>query len=144
AIGSIRLGSLFLTFPTSRKGRPGLDPFRLGVDVGEADVQILGPVGNKAPAQQVQTALSGLSVVTDHRKLVGRRHIPARRKIWSRPMRRDGEHKLDLADIGGKTDAATHGSNLSLARWTTQETGHDRTRVRTFKGRHQAGPSASC
>ena len=42
------------------EGRPGLDPFRLGVDVGEADVQILGPAGDKAPAQKVQTALSGL------------------------------------------------------------------------------------
>jgi hypothetical protein len=29
-------------------------------------------------------------------------------------MRRDREHKLDLADIGGETDAATHGSDLSL------------------------------
>jgi hypothetical protein len=47
-------------------------------------------------------------------------------------MRRDREHKLDLADIGGETDAATHGSNLSLARQTTQETGHDRTGMRTF------------
>ena len=34
------------------EGRPGLDPLGLGVDVGEADVQILGPVGDKAPAQQ--------------------------------------------------------------------------------------------
>src|SRR5262249_61937514 len=85
-------------------------------DVGEADVQILSPIGNKAPAQQVQTSLCGFSVVTDHRKLVGRSHIPARWKIWSRPMRRDREHKLDLADIGGQTDAATHDSDLSLAR----------------------------
>src|SRR4029077_18330203 len=107
------------------------DPFRLGVDIGEADVQILGPVGDKAPAQHIQTALSGLPVVTNHRKLVGR-SIPARRIIWSRPMRRDREHKLDLADIGGETDAATHGSNLSLAKQTTKETGHDRTGVRTF------------
>src|SRR5215467_5853030 len=46
-------------------------------------------------------------------------------------MLRDREHKLDLADIGGETDAATHGSDLSLARQTAQETGHDRTGVTT-------------
>jgi hypothetical protein len=47
-------------------------------------------------------------------------------------MRRDREHKLDLADIGGKTDAATHDSDLSLASQPTKETGHDRSGVRTF------------
>ena len=46
------------------EGGSCFDPFRFGVDVGEANVQILGPVGNKAPAQQVQTALSGFPVVT--------------------------------------------------------------------------------
>src|SRR5262249_40917381 len=76
-------------------------------------------------------ALSGFPVVTDHGKLVRRSHVPARRKIWSRPMRRDREHKLDLADIGGETDAATHDSDHSLARQTTPETGHDPKGVRT-------------
>ena len=28
-------------------------------------------------------------------------------------MRRDREHKLDLADIGGKTDAATHAPTIA-------------------------------
>jgi hypothetical protein len=37
--------------------------------------------------------------VTDHGKLVRRSHVPTRPKIWNRPMWRDREHKLDLADI---------------------------------------------
>jgi hypothetical protein len=44
-------------------------------------------------------------------------------------MRRDREHKLDLADIGGEANASTHGSDHSPARQTTQETGHNRTGV---------------
>jgi hypothetical protein len=56
---------------------------------------------------------SGLGIVANHRELVGRRHVPVRREIRGRPMRRDREHKLDLADIGGEPDASTHTSTLA-------------------------------
>jgi hypothetical protein len=52
-------------------------------------------------------------VEADDRKRVGRRDIPARREV--RPMRRDREHQLDLADIGGETSAATHGASIAGA-----------------------------
>jgi hypothetical protein len=32
---------------------------------------------------------------------------------WVRPMRRDREDELDLADVGGETGAATHGGNIA-------------------------------
>ncbi len=32
------------------ESRPGLDPFRLGVDIGEADIDVLGPVRDQASA----------------------------------------------------------------------------------------------
>jgi hypothetical protein len=44
---------------------------------------------------------------------LGRRHVPAWREIWSRLMRRDREHKLDLAEIRGETGAATRFPTIS-------------------------------
>jgi hypothetical protein len=40
---------------------------------------------------------------------------PARRKIRRRPIGRDREHQLDLADIGGQAGAATHAVNIAPA-----------------------------
>jgi hypothetical protein len=88
--------------------RPGLDPLGLGVDIGEADIHVLGPVRDQTPAQKIQAALAGPSVIADHRKGIGWRRVPTGRKIWSRSMRRDREDELDLADIGGEADAATY------------------------------------
>jgi hypothetical protein len=42
--------------------RLALNPLRLGVDVGEPDLDVLGPVRDQAPAQHVETALRGLGV----------------------------------------------------------------------------------
>src|ERR1700757_4205513 len=58
------------------KGRPVLDPLGLGVDVGEADVEVLGPERHETPAQQVEATLAGLGIVSDYGERVGRRHIP--------------------------------------------------------------------
>jgi hypothetical protein len=63
-----------------------------------------------------RAALPGLPVVPDDRKGISRRGIPPWCKIGSRAMRRDREHKLDLADIGGETDAATHASTIAWPR----------------------------
>jgi hypothetical protein len=39
-------------------------------------------------------------------------HVPARRNVRGRPMRRDREGKFDLADIGGETRSAAHNPNI--------------------------------
>src|SRR5690349_4205717 len=70
--------------------------------------------GTRPQRKQVQAALSGFGFIAHHRKRVGRRHIPARRKVWGRPLRRDREHQLDFADIGGKANASTHDPNIRL------------------------------
>ena len=106
------------------KGRPVVDPLGLGVDVGETDVEVLGPERHETPSQQVEAALAGLGVVPDDGERVGRRHIPARREIGSRPMWRDREDKFDLADIGGETGASTHDPNHILAVPRAQWAGH--------------------
>ena len=54
-----------------------------------------------------------LGVVTHDRQRIGRRHVPARREIRRRPLGRDREDELDLADIGGEAGAATHADNLT-------------------------------
>jgi hypothetical protein len=43
----------------------GLDPLGIGVNVGEADLEVLGPVRHQPPAQHVEAALAGLGVVAD-------------------------------------------------------------------------------
>jgi hypothetical protein len=97
------------------ESRLALDPLGLGVDVGETDLDVLGPIRDQAPAQRVEAALRGLGVVADDGQGVGRRHVPARRKIWGRPLGRDRENELDLADVGGQAGAATHGSTMGQA-----------------------------
>src|ERR1700726_4335302 len=89
---------------TPREGRAWSRSLPPGIDIGEADVEVLGPERDETPSQHVEAALAGFGIVADHRARVGRRHIPARRKIRSRPMRRDREHELDLADIGGEPE----------------------------------------
>jgi hypothetical protein len=58
-----------------------LDPLGLGVDVGEADLDVLGPIGDQAPAHHVEAALPLLGIEAHDRQGVGRRHVPARRKF---------------------------------------------------------------
>ena len=38
-----------------------LDPLRRGVDVGEADLDVLGPVGDQAPAQHIELRCPALT-----------------------------------------------------------------------------------
>jgi hypothetical protein len=62
-------------FKRFAESRLALDPFRLGVDVGKADLDVLGPVGDQAPAQHVEAALPGLGIVADDGQGVGRRDV---------------------------------------------------------------------
>src|SRR5207249_4573990 len=94
--------------------RFALDPLGLGIDVREADFDVLGPKWHESPAHYVQAALAGLGVVADHRQRIGRRDVPTRRDVGGWPARRDREHQLDLADIGGETGAATHGVSIAV------------------------------
>jgi hypothetical protein len=52
-------------------------------------------------------------VVAHDRQRIGRRHVPAGGEIWGRPLRRNPERDLDLADVGGKAGAATHELNIA-------------------------------
>ena len=85
----------------------------LGVNIGEADFDVLRHVGHKAPAQKIQTAFASLAIVPDHGQQISRRGIPTRREIGRGPMRRDREDELDLAYIGGEADAATHDAKVA-------------------------------
>ena len=58
-------------------------------------------------AQQVEAAMTYLPVSAD-RQGVGRRNVPAQRKIRDRALGRNPERDLDLAHIGRKAGAATH------------------------------------
>jgi hypothetical protein len=53
------------------EGGPVLDPLGLGVDVREADFDILCPVRHQAPPRQVQATLAGPGIEADHRERVG-------------------------------------------------------------------------
>ena len=107
-------------FERITESRPGLDAFGLGVDVRESDLDVRGPIRDQAPAQQVEAALPGLLVIADDGQGVGRRYIPAGRKIGRRPFRRNPENEPDLAHIGGKAGAATHAVILARAEVWTQ------------------------
>jgi hypothetical protein len=72
----------------------------------------LGSKGATA-APHVQTALAGLGIVANYREGIGGRDVPTRRDVRGAAMRRDREHQLDLADIGGETGAATHGASIA-------------------------------
>src|SRR5215471_21009991 len=47
------------------KGRLALDPLGLGIDVREADFNVLRPIGDQAPTEQIQAALAGLGIIAD-------------------------------------------------------------------------------
>jgi len=77
----------------------GLDTFAFRVDRRVADLDVLGPVGDQAPAHGVETALARLRVEAHHRGLIGRREIPGGQEVRRGPMRRDRECDLDLVYI---------------------------------------------
>jgi len=74
-------------FERFAEGRLALDPFRLGVDVGEADLDVFGLIRDQAPAQHVETALLRLRIVANDGQRIGRRRVPAGRKIRDRRTR---------------------------------------------------------
>src|ERR1700730_11927593 len=90
------------------EGRLAFDSLSLGVDVREADFDVLRPERHETPAHHVQAALPGPGIKADHRKRVRRRHVPTGRDVRGGPMWRGLEDELDLADIGGEAGAATH------------------------------------
>src|ERR1700732_2380143 len=47
------------------KGRLGIDPLRFGIDVGEADLEVLSPKRHEPPAHDIAAALSRPRVVTN-------------------------------------------------------------------------------
>src|SRR5438552_3339969 len=51
-------------------------------------------------------------------------NVPTRRDVRGRPMRRDREHQLDLADIGRETGTATHGGSIAASERGGQAAGH--------------------
>ena len=93
--------------------RLALDPLGFGVNVREADFDVFRPVRHEAPPHDVQAALAGFGVVADDRAGIGRGNVPTRRDVGGGPMRRDREDEFDFTDIGGKTNAATHGANIA-------------------------------
>jgi len=95
--------------------RPVLDPLGLGVDVRETNFDVLGPVRNKPPARRVQATLARSLIEANDRQLVGGCSVPTRREVRGRSVRRDREGQLDLADIGGESDTATHGAKDGVA-----------------------------
>jgi len=54
---------------------PGLDPLGLGIEVREADVDVLGPERHAAPMNQVQAALGGPGIKANDRQLVSGRGV---------------------------------------------------------------------
>ena len=90
-----------------------LDPFGVGVDIREADLNILCPVRHQTPTQKIQATLTGLAIAADHGQQISGSGVPGRREVGRGPMWRDREDELDLAHIGGETDAATHARNMT-------------------------------
>src|SRR4029077_15202274 len=90
-----------------------LDALSLGVDVREADLDVLGPEWHQSPAHHVQAALAGPGIMANHRKRIRRSHVPTRRDVRGGPMRRYREHQLDLAGIGREAGAATHDASIA-------------------------------
>jgi hypothetical protein len=94
--------------------RLALNPLGFGVDIREADVDVLGPVRDQTPAQKVQAALAGLAIVPDHREQVSGCRVPTGREVRGRSMRRDGKDELDFADIRRQANAATHAEMIAV------------------------------
>ena len=110
---SYRLGKAAPPLKCLAEGGLAIDSFRFGVNVREADFDVLGPVWHETPAHHVQAALAGLGVVADCRQRIGWRHVPARRDVGRRPLGRNSESDLDFTDVGGEAGAATHISILA-------------------------------
>ena len=128
AIGSIRLGSLFLAFPTraltgqhviSSEGQGANNALLRGAFAGSSPSQtgqlsrarITGVRSKVIDWHQAAAPLEG--ILADHRQRVGWRHVPTQRDVRRWPMRRDREDQFDLADIGGEAGAATHGASIA-------------------------------
>ena len=71
------------------EGGLALDPLGLGVDVREADLDVLCPIRHQPPAHDVQAALAGLGIVAHDGQRIGRRAVPSRRKVRRWSMRWD-------------------------------------------------------
>jgi hypothetical protein len=56
------------------EGRLVFDALGLGVDVGEADLDVLGPERHQPPAHHLEAALMLLRVIAHDRQRIGRRH----------------------------------------------------------------------
>ena|SRR5580692_9891137 len=52
-------------------------------------------------------------VVAHDRYRIGRRDVPAGGKIRGRPLGRNAERDLDLADVGREADASTHSRTIA-------------------------------
>jgi len=100
-------------FERLAESRLALYALGLGINVGEADLDVLGPIRDQTPAQHVETALPGLGVVADDRQGVGGSDVPAWRKIRQQPLGRNAEDEPDFAYIGGKAGVPTHAAILA-------------------------------
>src|ERR1700719_4478465 len=63
------------------EGRPRVDALGLGVDVGEADLDVLRTERHQAPAHDIEAALPGPSIVADNGQILGRRGVPVGRYV---------------------------------------------------------------
>jgi hypothetical protein len=99
-------------------------PLGFGVDVREADFDVLRPKRHEPPAHDIQAALASSRVIADHWEGVGRRNVSTGRDVRRWPIGRDREDELDLADIGGETGTATHGASIAGAGRRRQAADH--------------------
>src|SRR5205823_8125584 len=88
------------------EGRLRVDALGLGIDVGEADLDVLRTERHQGPTHNIEAALPGPGIVTHDRQVLARRGVPIGRDVGGRPLRRDREDELDFADIGGETGAS--------------------------------------
>jgi|SRR5271163_885665 len=82
-VSELSAGRTAIALASAAEGGLPLDPLGFGVDVSEADFDVLRPIRHQPPPQQVQAALAGLGVVADHRNGVGWRGVPSRREVRS-------------------------------------------------------------
>jgi hypothetical protein len=118
---------------SAAKGGLALDHFGFGVDVPEADFDVLGPKRYEPPAHHVEGPVAGPGIVADHGERVGRRYVPDwRRCVRGRRCGGIDETNLDLADIRGETGTATHGASISgQGREPKRSAPHQRPRSRS-------------
>jgi hypothetical protein len=75
----------------------------------------LAQYGTKPQRAKSRLRSPALRIEANNRQLVSGRSVPTGREVRRGPMRRNGKDKLDLADIGGEADAATHGASIAWA-----------------------------